>query len=202
MEKRKLKLVNMKKIKDGRFIKNYQLTYLNQNTQREKHYEMISFNEMTHPDDLGSHNGGVAIIALYHGKLLLLKEFRMAVNEDVYNLVAGRIEKGETIEDCVRRELHEETGLTLTNILQILPTTYAAAAMSDLKMTFVVAEVDGDLTHDHLTENEEITARFYSPQEVSQLLEQPNFNANCQLVAWFYCFISIFAKEGWPNVKA
>lgn len=54
---------------------------------------MISFNEMTHPDDLGSHNGGVAIIALYHGKLLLLKEFRMAVNEDVYNLVAGRIER-------------------------------------------------------------------------------------------------------------
>ena len=38
-----------------------------------------------------------SIIALYKGKLLLLREFRMAVNDYVYNLVAGRIEPGETL---------------------------------------------------------------------------------------------------------
>jgi ADP-ribose pyrophosphatase len=190
----KLKLVGMEKVRDGRFMKNYKLTYCNQETRNAKHYEMISFHEMTTPDELGQKNSGIAIIALYHGKLLLLREFRMAVNDYVYNLVAGRIEKGETIEDCVRRELYEETGLQLSHIFQILPPTYAAASMTDLKMTFVVAEVEGELSDAYLNEHEEIKGRFYTPDEVKVLLESPNFNANCQLVAWFYSFFTIITE--------
>ena len=33
-----------------------------------------------------------------------------------YGLVAGFVETGETLEDCVRREVMEETGITVTNI--------------------------------------------------------------------------------------
>lgn len=58
---------------------------------------MISFNNMEKPEELGSVNRGVAIIAMYKGKLLLLREFRMPVNDYVYNLVAGTIEPGETV---------------------------------------------------------------------------------------------------------
>ena len=43
MGNRKLHLINMEKIKDGHFIKNFKLTFLNTNG-RQKEYEMISFN--------------------------------------------------------------------------------------------------------------------------------------------------------------
>lgn len=33
-----------------------------------------------------------------------------------YGLVAGFLEPGETLEQCVRREVHEETGLQIDNI--------------------------------------------------------------------------------------
>lgn len=33
---------------------------------------------------------------------------------------------------------------------------------------------------------------FYTPEEVKELLQSPNFNANCQLVAYFYSMLSIF----------
>lgn len=35
---------------------------------------------------------------------------------DFYGLVAGFVETGETLEDCVRREVREETGIEVTNI--------------------------------------------------------------------------------------
>ncbi len=184
-------LKKMEKIKDGRFIKNYMLTYVNQNG-KEKKYEMISFNNMEKPEELGSVNRGVAIIAMYKGKLLLLREFRMPVNDYVYNLVAGTIEPGETVEDCVRREIFEETGLDVCHIVKVLPPAFAAAAMTDLKTTFVLAEVTGTLSSEYTNEHEEIHGRFYTPEEVRDLLESTRFAANCQLVAWFYSALAVF----------
>ena len=38
-----MKLLNLKKVRDGKFLKNYELTYLNK-AGKEKKYEMISNN--------------------------------------------------------------------------------------------------------------------------------------------------------------
>ena len=35
----------------------------------------------------------------------------MSINKAIFNLCAGMQEKGETIEECIRRELYEETGI-------------------------------------------------------------------------------------------
>ncbi|MNC69734.1 NADH pyrophosphatase [compost metagenome] len=34
----------------------------------------------------------------------------------MYGLIAGFVEPGETLEDCVRRETKEEVGITVTNL--------------------------------------------------------------------------------------
>lgn len=51
--------------------------------------------------------------------------------------------KGETIEECIRRELYEETGLSVKKMLKILPPSYSAVGFSDTKTYIAFVEADG-----------------------------------------------------------
>jgi ADP-ribose pyrophosphatase len=57
------------------------------------------------------HDDCVAIIALdAEDNILLVRQFRHAVGEELLEIPAGGIHPGETAEQAVRRELQEETG--------------------------------------------------------------------------------------------
>lgn len=179
-------LLNFQKVKDGKYLKNYELTYKNK-AGREKKYEIVSRRELNSAEELGTAPSGVSIIATCNGRLLLLHEFRMGVNRTVYNLCAGMIEDGETIEACIERELYEETGLKLKQITKILPPSYAAVAISDITTYIAFAEVEGDFD-DHSSENELIQADFYTPDEVKELLAREAFSSRAQLAAYYFAY--------------
>lgn len=179
-----MKLLSLKKVKDGRYLKNYELTYLNK-SGKEKTYEIVSRKELKDISQLGTLPSGVSIVATCGEKMLLLHEFRMGVNKKIYNLCAGMLEEDETIEACVARELYEETGLKLEKIKKILPASYSAVAISDLKTYIVFAEVSGTFS-DHTSANEEIEAAFYTRDEVSHLLDTADFSSRAQMAAYFF----------------
>lgn len=179
-----MKLLHMEKVKDGRYLKNYELTYLNK-AGREKKYEIVSRSDIPSPEALGQKVSGVSIVAYYEDKMLLLKEFRMGVNRDIYNLCAGMLEAGESLEECIQRELYEETGLSLKRILTILPPSFAAVAFSDVKTQIAFVEAEGQF-EDHTSENEQITAKFYTKEEVKELLETEEFSSRAQMAAYFF----------------
>lgn len=189
----RMKFLGMKKVRDGKYLKNYEITYLNK-AGAEKTYEMVSRRELDTPEDLGKKVNGVSIIGIKEDKLLLLKEFRMGVNKQVYNLCAGMVEEGETIEACVERELYEETGLKVKRILEVLPASYAAVAVSDIKTHIVFAEVTGEF-EDHTSCNEEIEAGFFTKEEVLKLLETGEFSSRAQMAAFFFAKGNIFSGK-------
>ncbi len=117
--------------------------------------------------------------------MLLLREFRMGVNHYVYNLCAGMIEDGESVEECIQRELYEETGLQVKKILQILKPSFAAVAFSDVKTQIAFVEAEGSF-EDHTSENEQIEAKFYTKEEVKELLETEEFSSRAQIAAYFF----------------
>lgn len=179
-----MKFLDMRKVWDGRYLKQYELRYENK-AGREKRYEMVSRRELRDPSDLGRQTSGVSIVAVRDGRLLLLREFRMSVNQTVYNLCAGMLEPGETLQDCIRRELYEETGLSVRRILDILPPSYAAVGISDSKTCIAFVEAEGEIA-DHTSQNEEIAAAFYAPGEVEKLLQSGEFSSRCQVIAYFF----------------
>lgn len=59
-----------------------------------------------------SHNGGVCIAAIdSEGRVAVVKQYRYALNSVITELPAGKIDPGETPEECGRRELMEEAGV-------------------------------------------------------------------------------------------
>lgn len=179
-----MELLKLEKIKDGRYLKNYELTYSNK-AGREKKYEIVSRSEIDGPESIGKRVSGISIVAYHGDRLLLLREFRMGVNRFVYNLCAGMLEEGESLEECIQRELYEETGLSVGKILTILPPSFAAVAFSDVKTQIAFVEVEGTFG-DHTSENEQITAGFYTKEEVRELLETEEFSSRAQIAAYFF----------------
>jgi ADP-ribose pyrophosphatase len=71
--------------------------------------------------EIVEHPGAVAIVALNGGgKVLLVRQFRQAAREVLWEVPAGTREAGEDSEACARRELQEETGYQASHMEQFL----------------------------------------------------------------------------------
>lgn len=185
-----MKLEKITKVHDGKYLKNYELTYTN-NAGREKKYEIVSRKEISGPEELGKHVSGVSIVAYKENKMLLLREFRMAVNKEIFNLCAGMMEENETIEECIERELYEETGLKVKRIIKILPSCYSAVGISDIQTHIAFVEAEGEIEY-HTSVNEEIKAAFYTKEEIANMLETQEFSSRSQMAAYSFVVNSGF----------
>ena len=58
---------------------------------------------------------GVAVIVIKNGKVLLGKR-KDSHGEGTWAFPGGHLEFGETLENCARREIFEETGVTIKNL--------------------------------------------------------------------------------------
>lgn len=179
-----MEFIHFQKVKDGKYLKNYEITYLNK-IGKEKKYEIVSRRELKGIEDVGGAPSGVSIVATCNDKLLLLHEFRMGVNRYIYNLCAGMIEDGESIEQCIERELYEETGLQVKEIKKILPPSFAAVAISDTTTYIAFVEVTGEFS-DHTSDNEQIHAKLYTREEIQKLLDTEPFSSRAQMAAYFF----------------
>lgn len=63
-------------------------------------------------------------------QVLLLRQYRYAALGYLYEIPAGRMDPGETAEQCARRELREETGCTAER-LQHMTTVYTTPGFTD-----------------------------------------------------------------------
>ena len=62
------------------------------------------------------HPGAAAIVALMNEEVLLVEQYRKAVESKTLEIPAGTLEEGESPEDCASRELIEETGFQASKL--------------------------------------------------------------------------------------
>ncbi|HPZ42410.1 MAG TPA: NUDIX hydrolase [Bacillota bacterium] len=67
------------------------------------------------------HAGAVAVVPVTEqDELLLVRQYRHATGKTLLEIPAGRIEPGEDLAECARRELLEETGYLARNLEKLL----------------------------------------------------------------------------------
>ncbi|MDI6886032.1 MAG: NUDIX hydrolase [archaeon] len=61
------------------------------------------------------HPGAVAIVPLINKRVLLVEQYRKAIERITLEIPAGTLEEGESPEECAKRELIEETGFNASH---------------------------------------------------------------------------------------
>jgi ADP-ribose pyrophosphatase len=74
-------------------------------------------------------------------RLVMEKEFRVPVGDYVIGLPAGLLEPGEAVEDTVRREMLEETGMEVVVIKRITQPLYSTSGLSDESAAMAFVDV-------------------------------------------------------------
>jgi len=128
------------------------------------------------------------IIAAYHKdekKLVIIKQFRIPLNNYVYELPAGLIDPGENAKSTIGRELLEETGLEIVDVIENrgIEKVYVSAGMTDESLAFVYCTCEGEISDEHLEEDECIEAMLVSQGEAKELIQsREKFDIKCFLV--------------------
>ena len=124
-------------------------------------------------------------------KMVITREYRVPLNDYEYGFPAGLIDEGETVEQATRRELREETGLTVHRIIKHSPPIYSSAGMTDESVTMVYVECEGQPSASANTESEMIETLFISSDEAMRLLSDRTLKFDAK--AWLV--ISQFAEN-------
>ena len=136
------------------------------------------------------HRGGVCILAEYEGKIAMVRQFRYAFKEEMFELPAGKLEKGEDPYTAGIRELEEETGLkaeSLTSLGYMYPSCgytneiihlYKANGVSKTKM--------------HLDDDENIDVYYFSLEEIIKMINENTINdakTICLVLKYYQSYI-------------
>ena len=190
-----LKFKGIRKTGDGTHIFRYDLDYIAEDG-RNKKYEIVSRDpNITRLEELQNwHSKTVTLICIStdNTRILLSREYRIAVGDWIYNFPSGIIDPGELPTQAAARELKEETGLTLVKRIVRLRSSYNAPGLTNETTSVVIGLADGEIGKS-TSSFEEIRARWFTKDEVRQILKKQKMSARAQLFCftWAYGDMSI-----------
>lgn len=175
----KVKIKKIKTLADTKYLKLYDAEYTNKNGDT-RNWSIASRKDLEELEDKFFNEAedkiDAVIIVPTHieeNKLVIIKQFRVPINDYVYELPAGLIDKGESFEHTVARELKEETGLDLIEIdyEKTKAKVYVSTGMTDESVALVYCTCSGKISKEYLEADEDIEVMLLSKEEARELIK-------------------------------
>ena len=188
-----MKIKGTRKLTAEKWLNLFEVSYIAK-TGVEKSWQMAS--RQNEPKCLtGSyHRPDAVVIVPFHtvrNKMVITREYRVPLDGYEYGFPAGLVDSGESVEQAARRELMEETGLTVSRFIKASPPIYSSAGMTDESVTMVYVECEGEPSNSANTEFELIETLLISRKEAVDLLNDTTLKFDAK--AWLA--ISQFAEN-------
>ena len=128
------------------------------------------------------HRGSVAALPVHEdGRVVLVRQYRYAVDALVWELPAGRLDPGESVEDAARREMEEEVGLRPRR-LEALATFYTTPGFCDEVMHLFRA-TGLEVVAARPEADERIESRAFTRAEAEEMIRRGEVREGKTLVA-------------------
>lgn len=105
-------------------------------------------------------------------RLVVIREFRVPINDYEIGFVAGLIDGDEAPEEAARRELMEEAGLTMGNVLCVSPPLFSSPGMTNENVIMLFCEATGQMKNAS-SEEEKIEVIALDLKGVEEVLATP-----------------------------
>ena len=114
-------------------------------------------------------SGGAAVLCIKENKALFVRQYRYAYGEEVIEIPAGKLEKGENPMNAAKRELQEEGGICAEE-LKLLCTLYPSPGYTNEKIYIYLAE-NGKSVGQSLDDGEFLTAEWMDISKAEEMLK-------------------------------
>lgn len=117
------------------------------------------------------HRGAVGIVPVdNNGNVILIKQFRKPVEEELWEIPAGKLDNGETPEKCAERELCEEIGFKPTVLIRLTSIYTSPGFSNEVIHLFLAKGLEEDKIEND--EDEFLTSSTYTFDELMGMINQ------------------------------
>ena len=127
------------------------------------------------------HSGGACVLYVKEDKVLLVRQYRYAYGESLYELPAGKLEIGEDPKNAALRELEEEAGV-LAEELKLLFVMYPTPGYTNEKI-YIYQAVSGKETATSPDEDEFLDVEYLPLDKVKEMLKTGEIKDGKTIVA-------------------
>ena len=121
--------------------------------------------------DVVTHSGSVVLLPVFpDGRILLVRQYRHAVGQSLWELVAGRIEAGEAPLSAARRELLEESGYTARRYRRLVDFFPTPGFVSERMIVYCAEDLRPGRARPEA--DERISARRFSLAELERMMRR------------------------------
>ena len=123
--------------------------------------------------DVVRHSRSVVLVPVPEpGKVILIRQYRYAVNAFLWELPAGSVDAGESPEQAARRECHEEIGLVPSTVVR-LSAMYPTPGYCDEEMVFYrLSGLEKTEEQAAVDEDEDIEAKVFELRDAREMVRR------------------------------